>query len=226
MMNRIVAALLLSLPLLAQAESAAQRDYNRAVALKPDSEHGREVFAKCAVCHGPNGEGTTNGSIPRIAGQHYRVLVRQVADFRNGTRWDMRMEGVATSHEIIPGLQDVADVAFYVSTLSRDGARGVGDGQYVERGAAIYKSSCASCHGEQGQGDDGKGIPRLSGQHAAYIARQIYDAIDNRRPVLTRTHRKLFVPFDFAEVLGLSDYLARLGWNPPAPPPPLSLPHE
>src|SRR5690349_8372285 len=138
-MNRIrFWAMLLSLPLVAHAETAAQRDFARVLALKPDPRQGEERFQQCAVCHGSDGNGKTDGSIPRIAGQHYRVLARQLVDFRNGARWDMRMEGVATSHQIIPELQDVADVAAYVSGLSRDGARGMGDGEYVERGAALY----------------------------------------------------------------------------------------
>jgi cytochrome c553 len=211
--NTIYRALLLCLPLLAHAGSLAQKDFARIAALQPDAGRGRELFAQCAACHGPDGNGTVNGSIPRIAGQHYRVLVRQIVDFRNGARWDVRMEGVATSHEIIPELQDIADVASFVSTLSRDGARGVGDGQLVSRGAAIYERSCASCHGAEAQGDDRHAIPRLAGQHAAYLARQIYDAVDGRRPPLTRSHASRFAPLDFEEVLGLSDYLARIGWS-------------
>ena len=211
--------LLLALPLLAQAESTSQRDFTRVLALKPDAEHGRELFTQCAACHGPDGGGTSNGSIPRIAGQHYRVLVRQIVDFRNGARWDMRMEGVATSHEIMPELKDIADVASFASALQRDSARGVGDGQHVERGAAIYQKNCASCHGAEAQGDDRRGIPRLSGQHAAYLARQIYDAVDGRRPPLARSHGKRFAPLAFEDVLGLTDYLARIGWSgaPPSP---------
>src|SRR5512139_4122868 len=135
-MKKTILGLALScLPLLAQAESAVQRDFSRILALKPDSSRGRDLFTPCAACHGPDGGGTSNGSIPRIAGQPYRVLLRQIVDFRNGPRWDMRMEGVATSHEVIPELQDIADVASYAAGLRRDGARGVGDGQHVERGA-------------------------------------------------------------------------------------------
>ena len=223
-MNKLVCCtLLLALPLLANAAPTAQRDFTRILALKPDAEHGRDLFTQCAACHGPDGGGTTNGSIPRIAGQHYRVLVRQVVDFRNGARWDMRMEGVATSHEIMPELQDIADVASYVSLLDRDGTRGVGDGQHVERGAALYKQGCASCHGAEAQGDDRRGIPRISGQHAAYLARQIYDAVDGRRPPLARSHGKRLAPLEFEDVLGLTDYLARIGWSgegEPAPPTP------
>jgi cytochrome c553 len=65
----------------------------------------------------------------------------------------------------------------------------------------------------QGEGDDAKEIPRISAQHAGYLARQIYDAVDNRRPMLARSHGKRFAPLDFQDVLGLSDYLARIGWQ-------------
>ncbi|HET9863173.1 MAG TPA: c-type cytochrome [Steroidobacteraceae bacterium] len=206
---------LLLLPLLAHAGPTSQREYTRTLALKPDAAHGAELFAQCASCHGSDGGGTTNGSIPRIAGQHYRVLVRQIIDFRRGDRWDIRMEGVATSHEVIPELQDVADVAAYVSQLSRDGQRGVGDGQYVERGQAIYSKQCASCHGPAGAGNAQRGIPQLAGQHAAYLSRQIYDAVDGRRPALAASHRKWLADLDFQAVQGLADYLARIGWQGP-----------
>jgi cytochrome c553 len=203
-----------ALPVLAVAAGSAQKDYAQVTALKPDLEHGAELFQQCGSCHGPDGGGVVEGSVPRIAGQHYLVLVRQLVDFRRGKRWDFRMEGVATSHEVIPDLQDVADVAGYVSELARDGARGIGDGANVERGAALYREQCASCHGPKAEGNGPQGIPRLSGQHAAYLARQIYDAVDGRRPPLTRTHRKRFAPLAFEDVLGLSDYLARIGWSP------------
>jgi len=205
-----VCMLLCFAPLALAAESSKQ-DFTRAMALKPDVTHGRELFEQCAACHGTAGLGATNGSIPRIAGQHYRVLVRQVLDFRRGARWDVRMEEVATSHDVVPGIQDVVDVASYVSQLSRDGSRGVGDGQNVDKGAAIYAANCASCHGKIAEGDDAQGIPRLAGQHSAYLARQIYDAVDGRRPPLTKTHRSRLDRLDFEEVQGLADYLSRIG---------------
>lgn len=208
-----VLALLLCFPLVTGAESAARRDSRQTLTLEPDAARGAEIFAQCATCHHAGGEGDTSGSVPRIAGQHYRVLVRQIIDFRHGERWDFRMEGIASSHEVIPNLQDVADVAGYVSELDRDGARGVGDGEYVERGAALYAAKCASCHGPSGAGDARKEIPRIAGQHAGYLARQIYDAVDNRRPHLARSHGKRFAPLDFQDVLGLTDYLSRIGWS-------------
>jgi len=204
---------LMCLPLVSLADTAANREIKQVLALAPDAEHGRELFGQCAACHGPDGGGTTDGAIPRIAGQHYRVLVRQVVNFRLGKRWDMRMEGVATSHEVMPELQDIADVANYASELGTDSARGIGDGVHVANGAKIYSQQCASCHGREGEGSDVKEIPRLAGQHAAYLARQVYDAVDGRRPELTRSHGKRLESLDFEDVQGLSDYLARIGWQ-------------
>jgi cytochrome c553 len=207
----------------AWSATTAQRDFALAMQAQTDEAHGKELFEQCARCHGQEGGGHVSGSIPRIAGQHFPVLVRQIIDFRHGMRWDFRMEGVATSHEAIPELQDVADVAWFVSRLSRDGNRGIGDGVYVDRGEAAYADKCARCHGARGEGDVGKAVPRIAGQHAGYLARQIYDAVDNRRPLLGRSHGKLFAPLDFQDVLGLTDYLSRVGWeggdSPAAPTP-------
>jgi cytochrome c553 len=207
------------LPSAGHTASAADRDFASVMALKPDAAHGEQLFAQCMRCHAGDGGGTVEGSVPRIAGQHYRVLARQIIDFRRGVRWDFRMEGVAKSHEALPGLQDVADVAWYVSTLERDSQRGIGQGNHLERGAAIYTGECASCHGAQGEGDDTRLIPRIAGQHAGYLARQIYDAVDGRRPALKRSHGRRFEPLVFEEVLGLTDYVSRLGWQGPAVPP-------
>jgi len=207
---------MLSMPWLALGAGTASSDYKAAINSKPDPINGEALFEYCTSCHGPDGSGDVSGSIPRIAGQHYRVLVRQIIDFRYGKRWDVRMEGIAAKHTLLAASQDIADVAAFVSRLDRDGSRGVGDGLYVEKGAAIYAQQCASCHGANADGDGDKGIPRLSGQHAAYLARQIYDAVDARRLPLAETHRKRFVPLDFEQVLGLTDYLSRIGWNPSA----------
>jgi cytochrome c553 len=212
---RCLAAVLLwcAATALASAANRAREEFDHVLQLQPDLARGAELFAQCAACHGDDGGGATSGEVPRIAGQHYRVLVRQIIDFRLGKRWDMRMEGVATSHSAIPELQDVADVAAYVNGLERDGARGVGAGDHLDLGSAAYSARCASCHGRQGEGSAKKGIPRLAGQHANYLMRQMYDAVEGRRPPLTRTHEKMLAPLDYEQLLGLTDYLSRLGWK-------------
>lgn len=209
----IASCLLIPLAAAAVAATREQKEFSQAMAAKPDHDHGAALFANCVACHGADGGGVTSGSVPRIAGQHYNVVVRQIVQFRGGKHWDMRMEGVANSNEILKRPQDIADVAAWVSSLSVDGKRGIGDGINVERGQAIYQASCAACHGKQGEGDARKEVPRLAGQHAPYLARQIYDAVDNRRPALATSHRRRLAPLTFEEVQGLTDYLSRIGWQ-------------
>jgi cytochrome c553 len=147
-----------------------------------------------------------------------------LADFRYGQRTDFRMEGMADRHHL-EGAQEVADVAVYVAGLTRSGHRGVGSGEFAEEGRLLYAAQCSSCHGREGDGDASRGVPRLAGQHYAYLLRQMYDAVDGRRPALPALHSQRIAPLDFQQVRAVSDYLARLGWPanlPPltAPPPP------
>ena len=51
----LCAALLL--PLIACAATPARRELQAAMQAIPDVEHGSELFAQCASCHGPAGGG-------------------------------------------------------------------------------------------------------------------------------------------------------------------------
>jgi cytochrome c553 len=200
------------LPGLAAAGSSAQRELAAVLRATPDPVNGEALFDNCASCHGADGGGEANGSTPRIAGQHFRVLAKQLVDFRAGKRWDFRMEGAADQHHLT-GPQDIADVATYISKLTRPGTRGIGSGEFVEEGQRIYAEQCASCHGPTAEGNADSGVPRLAGQHYGYLMRQMYDAVDGRRPALPRLHSKRIAPLDFEQVRAVSDYLARIGWQ-------------
>jgi cytochrome c553 len=208
---RRAAWLALILPGFVLAASDAQRERADVVNARPDQAHGAELFGQCVVCHGADGGGETNGSTPRIAGQHFRVLAKQLVDFRYGKRWDFRMESMADRHHLASA-QDVADVASYVSRLAQPGARGIGSGEFVASGGRIYAAQCQSCHGANAEGSE-DGVPRLAGQHYGYLMRQMYDSVDGRRPALSRLHSKRIATLDFEQVRAVADYLARVGWR-------------
>lgn len=51
------------------------------------AQHGKSLYArKCASCHGTNGRGDPRAAIPRLAGQHYSYLLRQMHDAVEGRR--------------------------------------------------------------------------------------------------------------------------------------------
>src|SRR5881396_2603261 len=104
---RRAAYLALLLPALSFAAGTAQRELGEVLRSKADPVHGAQLFAQCMACHGSDGGGEVTGAVPRIAGQHYRVLVKQLVDFRYGKRWDFRMEGMADRHHL-PGPKDIA----------------------------------------------------------------------------------------------------------------------
>jgi cytochrome c553 len=48
---------------------------------------GKELYEKqCKECHGANGEGNAEKFYPVIAGQHYKYLLRQMTEIRDGKR--------------------------------------------------------------------------------------------------------------------------------------------
>lgn len=208
--QRVLCATLLPLLLasLAFGAATARQELDQALRATPDEERGSELFQQCISCHGPRADGQTNGNTPRLAGQHFSVLVRQIIDFRHGKRWDFRMEEIANQHHL-EGSQDIADVAHYISRLESTAIPGTGDGNFTDKGAGIYSARCASCHGRNGDGDAAQAVPRLAGQHYDYLLRQMHDAVDGRRPTLSREHVKLLAKLDYEELQGLADYLSR-----------------
>jgi cytochrome c553 len=220
---RQVGWLVFLIPALAGAAEAAKTELGAVLRSKPDAQRGAGLFGQCVTCHGADGGGEVSGATPRIAGQHYRVLAKQLVDYRHGKRWDFRMEGMADRHHLVDP-QAIADVALYVSGLDRPGRRGIGSGELAEQGRAIYAKSCESCHGADADGDSRQGVPRLAGQHYAYLMRQMYDAVDGRRPALPRLHSQRVAPLDFEQVRALSDYLSRIGWRSGEPGPAQQMP--
>ena len=67
----------------------------------------------------------------------------------------------------------------------------------LSRAEEIVKGQCAMCHGEQGESSSPV-FPRLAGQHAAYVARQLADYKSGRRisPTMQPMVAEL-VPADF-----------------------------
>lgn len=198
-----------TLPAAALAASPAAQELSDALRARPNVYHGAELFKACATCHGRDGGGQSDGSVPRIAGQYREVIIDQLVDFRHGQRWDIRMERYTDEHNL-KDAQAIADVAAYASSLKSRQEVGVGSGELVQHGADVYARQCRSCHGKSGEGSASRGVPRLAGQHFEYILRQMYDGADGRRPNLTGDHVGLFKSLVRDDFHGIADYLSRL----------------
>ena len=131
----------------------------------------------CSACHGPSGV-STSPVFPNLAGQQELYLSAQLKAFKAKTR------GEADAHDYMWGMATLLDdsviggLAHYYA--SQEPARGTpGDAQLTARGKVVYENgdaphnvvACATCHGKSAEGT--AIFPRLAGQHAAYVIRQL-----------------------------------------------------
>ncbi len=82
---------------------------------------GKELYEKqCLECHGKNGEGNKEKFYPVIAGQHYKYLLRQMTEIRDGHRRNANPDMVKV---IKPYTDDqLVAISAYQSSLRMPGA--------------------------------------------------------------------------------------------------------
>lgn len=180
-----------------------------ALEARADAARGARLYETCAACHGVDGGGVDDGTVPVIAGQPAQVIAKQLVDFRRERRLDLRMQHFADERHLETP-QDVADVAAHVAGLVTSTAAGTGDGAALAAGAALYRGRCAGCHGEGARPDGVRILPGLAGQHAAYTRRQLEESATGRRPNMRSAHGQLVAGLGAAELAAVADYLSRL----------------
>jgi cytochrome c553 len=191
----------------AVAMSTASAELDAALRLTPRLDHGAEIFDTCAACHGQDGHGVSDGSVPAIAGQFVPVIVKQIVEFRYNARLNVRMQHFVDRHHLAAP-QDLADVAAYVSSLPpREGTR-LAETPRLGQAANLFAGSCASCHGRRGEGSSSARVPRLAGQYAEYLNEQLHDAAEGRRPSMGPDHARLLTRLSSDDMDALARYLA------------------
>jgi cytochrome c553 len=192
------------------AVASAKADLQAVLEATPNLQQGMKLFHICAECHGPRGAGEASGWPPVIAGQHPRVIAKELTDFRAGVRWYDPMERIAGRH-VLHTTQDIADVAAYVGSLPLPTNTASGSGEYLERGGHMYASRCQWCHGGQGEGSDERFVPRVAGQQYEYLLRQLQDTVGGRRANMRAQHLRPLDSAHMEDLSGVAGYMSRLG---------------
>ena len=182
-----------------EQDSVAQQARNTAIAV-------------CGTCHGPDGN-SKDPMFPRLAGQHAGYLVRQLKSFKDQTRGDPY--AVAYMWGMASGLSDqmIEALAQYFSRQKTSPGKSH-DPATIARGRDIFEHgipaqgvpACAACHGPDALGSDQ--YPRLAGQHAQYILKQLASFQSNMRDiaVMHGVAQNLRTP----EMRAVADYLESL----------------
>jgi cytochrome c553 len=163
-----------------------------------DAEAGAGKVAVCAACHGSDGNSPAP-MFPKIADLGERYLLKQLQDIQ---AWDLETDAdkkAVTGRAVIEmtGMlagfndQDLQDIAAYYAdqAIQLSGAQdlqvkinsgimvdGLALGERIFRGGNLANGvpACTGCHAPDARGNEPAGFPRLSGQYAEYIEKQLH----------------------------------------------------
>lgn len=140
-----------------------------------DAAAGALGYTVCAACHGQNGEGNVALNAPKLAGQDTWYMKRQLQQYKQGTRGahedDTYGRQMAPMAMTLANDTAIDNVVAYIATLP-DRPTEITINGNVERGKDIYRT-CASCHGDEGQGIWAMNAPRQAGMTDWYLASQL-----------------------------------------------------
>jgi cytochrome c553 len=174
-----------------------------------DPSRGEALFVPCRGCHRAGAVGRSNGSYPRLAGQHATVLIKQMTDMRAGRRDNPKMAPFIDDHAV-PSPLEIADLAAYLSQLPIPATNGKGPGTRLERGKRLYFKDCAICHGDEGAGDARKFYPMVAAQHYRYLLREERFIRNGKRHNANPDMVKAIGPYSDADMEAVADFLSRL----------------
>lgn len=176
----------------------------------PDLRAGAAKYqAVCASCHGVNGASVVPAQ-PILAGQHADYLAEQTRLYRDGGRADPVMAAMAK------GLTDaeIRDISAFLAGQAPVIA-GAADLALARSAENLYRGgdlargvpACAACHGPAGAGIPPH-YPRLSGQHAEYVAATLRDYAGGARDDAIMT--SIAARLREEEIAALAEYISGL----------------
>ena len=153
-------------------------------ALAADVEAGKKLYATCAACHGPNGEGIAALNSPALAGQSESYMIRQLWDFKNGNRGAADGDTIGAQMRpmamALPNGEAIANVAAYLASLPTRKSPKTVEGD-IANGQKLFDSRCGACHGGKGWGIEELHTPRLNSIGDSYLMRQVQNFQDGMR---------------------------------------------
>ena len=148
----------------------------------------RLAIGTCGTCHGVHGV-SEQPKYPRLAAQNAGYLAAQLRAFRGQQRGDP--DAIGYMWGMSAALEDstIDALAAYYAAQPAGAPLKSADAATVVRGRDIYEKgvessgvpACSACHGVDAHGI--ADFPRLAGQHAQYVMKQLASFQNNMRNV-------------------------------------------
>ena len=191
--------------------NAQEGEKIEALQKKGDAKEGKEGYEICGACHLPSGAGRPDGTFPQLAGQHTTVLIKQMADIREGLRDNPTMYPFAKE---LTDAQELANVSAYIQGLCIPVDHGKYEGKdaqlQIAAGKDLYEKQCKECHGASGEGNKEKFYPVIAGQHYKYLLRQMTEIRDGKRRNANPDMVKIIKPYTNEQLVAISAYQSSL----------------
>jgi cytochrome c553 len=137
----------------------------------------QKTIETCSTCHGLNGRSVAP-TFPNLAAQTAPYIELQLHAFKEQTRADPDAQAYMWGMAAQLDDASISRLAAYFSKQSAAEGKS-GNATLIAQGKTIFMEgvpgrqipACASCHGGQAQGNGP--FPRLAGQHAPYLLRQL-----------------------------------------------------
>lgn len=167
----------------------------------------------CQGCHGETGVNAIS-SYPKLTGQYADYIVKQLRNFKSGTRQHPVMNGMAENISEA----DMSDIAAYFASNEKmqgdnTAENPLGENLFTKGDLKRDVLPCISCHGVAGKGTlSGSDIyPVIGGQHKLYLREQLLNWRSGTRSngpagamnIITKS-------LSDAEIEALSNYIAGL----------------
>ncbi len=141
-----------------------------------------DEFVYCTVCHGVQLMGNSMIKAPRLSGMESWYVENQLRAFKNGWRGKHERDVVGMDMQPMAAAlteEQIKEVSAFVAATRSDHPPETINGD-ADRGKAHY-STCAACHGVNGEGNIALGSPALTGQNDWYLVRQLKHFRDGTR---------------------------------------------
>jgi len=166
------------------------------------------VVGVCFLCHGAEGESSSE-VFPRLAGQHWEYVAKQLDNFKSGKRKSTAMKDMAaklTPDEMV-ALGHFFEKQTVVGVVPKDTALAA-VGSYIYQNGNKYSgvAACASCHGPGALGTTN--LPRLAGQYATYIETQLKLFNQRERTNDNAVMHSIVVKMTPLEMAAVAEYLS------------------